>query len=362
MSLIRNLLSGALALAIATGAGIAAGAAEEKLKIGFVYPSPVGDVGWAHELDEGRKKIVEAYGDKVEAVTAENIPEGPDAARIMNQMIADGAKMLMIGSFGYMNDGLKLAKQHPEVAFIHASGYKLAPNFGNFQTRNYESAYIGGIAAGSLTKSKVLGVVAAYPIPEVVGIINAFTLGAQKVAPDVTVKVVWLNSWFDPNKSQESARSLVAQNADVLFSLYQDTPEVVTLAEELGVYVLNTSSDMAKYAPKKYLMGMTIDWGPHFVAEVGKVLDGKFEGTAYWGGMKDGAVGVGSLTADVPAPAKALIDEAVAAMKAGTFHPLTGPVLDQDGAEKLAAGAVIADGDLLGINWLVKGVETRIPQ
>jgi basic membrane protein A and related proteins len=341
---------------------VGAAQAADKAKIGFIYPSPAGDVGWAHELDEGKKKILAAYGDKVQAVVAENIQEGPDAARIMNQMAADGARMIVLGSFGYMNDGLKLARQYPKTAFLHASGYKLASNFGYFISRNYESAYIGGLAAGALTKSKVLGVVAAYPIPEVVGIINAFTLGAQKMAPDVTVKVVWLNSWFDPNRSQQAARSLVAQKSDVLFSLYQDTPEVVSLAEELGVYVLNTSSDMKKYAPKKYLMGMTIDWGPHFTEQTKRMLAGTFKGEAYWGGMKDGAVGVGSLTPDLPPAARQAVDKAMAAMKAGSFHPLTGPVVDQDGKQKLAPGAVIPDTEMLGIKWLVKGVETRIPQ
>ena len=128
-----------------------------ELKIGFIFPSPVGDVGWAHELDNGRKAIEAAFGDRVETIVAENIPEGPDAARIMNQMASTGANMIMIGSFGYMNDGLKLAKQRPDMTFIHASGYMLAENFGNFQTRNYESAYVAGIGAGFLTQSNMLG-------------------------------------------------------------------------------------------------------------------------------------------------------------------------------------------------------------
>ncbi|WP_373502225.1 BMP family ABC transporter substrate-binding protein [Aestuariivirga sp.] len=358
----RRELLALTASAVALAATANAARAEGKVKMGFIYPSPVGDVGWAHELDEGRKKIVEKFGDKVEAVTAENIPEGPDAARTMNQMIADGAKLLMIGSFGYMNDGLKLAKQYPDVAIINASGYKLDANFGNFQTRNYETSYIAGLAAGYVTTSNILGVVAAYPIPEVIGIINAFTLGAQKTNPEITVKIVWLNSWFDPNKSQEAARSLVAAKADVLFSLYQDTPEVVALAEELGVYSISTSSDMKKYAPKKYLMGMGIDWSPHFIDVAAQVLAGSFKGTSYWGGMKDGAVHAASLTPDLTPEQKKVTDDAIAAITAGTFHPLTGPVMDQDGTEKLAAGVAIADGDMASINWLVKGVETRIPQ
>ena len=336
-----------------------AGAAE--LKIGFVYPSPVGDVGWAHELDNGRKAIEAAFGDRVETVVAENIPEGPDASRIMNQMASTGAKMIMLGSFGYMNDGLKLAKKRPDMTFIHASGYKLADNFGNFQTRNYETAYLAGIGAGFVTKSNILGIVAAYPIPEVVGIINAFTMGAQLVNQDVSVKVVWLNSWFDPSKAQESARSLVSQKADVLLSLYQDTPSVVAVAEEMGVYVVPTSSDMKKYAPNHLLVSQQIDWGPHFVEMVKNTLDGNFKGTPYWGGMKEGAVRMESWTPNLSADQMSLINEKTAELKAGAFHPFTGPIVDQAGATKLADGEVIEDGALLGIKWLVKGVETKLP-
>jgi basic membrane protein A len=359
MSMLKRL---AQAAAIAAGLALAApAAAQEPAKIGFVYPGPVGDTGWAFELDTGRKAVEEKFGDKVETIVAENIPEGPDAARVMNQMAADGAKMIMLGSFGYMNDGLKLARQYPDIAFIHASGYKLAPNFGTFLSRNYETAYAAGLAAGYLTKTNILGVVAAYPIPEVVGMLNAYVLGAQKTNPDVTAKVVWLNSWFDPNKSQEGARSLVAQDADVIFSLYQDTPEVVALAEELGVYSISTSSDMKAYAPEKYLGGLVVDWRPHFIDQVGKMLDGTFKGEAYWGGYKDGAIELSSLTPDLTPEQRKVVDDAIAEMKAGAFHPMTGPIIAQDGTEKVAAGETMSDEDLLGINWLVKGVETKIP-
>lgn len=353
----RSLLGLAAALGLAWAPALA-----EPVKMGFVYPSPVGDVGWAKELDRGRASIEAAFPGKVTSVIAENIPEGPDAARTMTQMIADGAKIMMIGSFGYMNDGLRLARQNPGVAFLHASGYKTADNFSVFQSRNYESAYIGGMAGGAMTKSKVFGIVAAYPIPEVIGIINAFALGAQKHAPDATFKVVWLNSWFDPSKSQEAARSLAAQGADVIFSLYQDTPEVVSLAPELGVLVLNTSSDMSSFAPGHYLMGMGVDWGPFFTSEVGKALAGEHKGQSYWGGMKDGAVLVHALHPDIPAPVRAEIDATMAAIKAGAFHPMTGPIVDQDGKERLAAGVTITDEAMFGIDWLVKGVETRIPK
>lgn len=334
----------------------------EPLKIGFIYPSPVGDVGWAYELDRGRKAIEEAFGDKVESIVVENIPEGPDAARIINQFAAQGAKMIMLGSFGYMNDGLKLAKQYPDIKIIHASGYKLADNMGNFQTRNYESAYMAGMAAGYVTKSNTIGMVAAYAIPEVVGIINAFTLGAQVTNPEVTMKVVWLNSWFDPSKAQESARSLIAQDSDVIFSIYQDTPSVVTVAEEEGVYVVNTSSDMKKYAPTKLLVSMQISWADYFVEQTEAVLDGSFKGSAFWGGMADKAVQMASWSDDLTAEQKASLEAKAAEIAEGKFHPFNGPVVDQEGATKIADGETISDGDLLGINWLVKGVETRLPK
>jgi basic membrane protein A and related proteins len=342
---------------------LAAGSASaQKAKIGVIYPSPIGELGWSYELDVGRKAIADKLGDKVEFIKAENIPEGPDAQRIMNQMASENAKLIILGSFGYMNDGLRLAAARPDISFIHASGYKTLKNFSWFLARNYQSAYVAGIAAGYVTKSKILGVVAAYPIPEVLAMINGLTLGAQKVNPDVTIKVVWLNSWFDPSKSQEAARSLVAQKADVLYSLYQDTPEVVSLAEQLGVYVISTSSDMSRHAPKWYLAGPHVNWSNFFVASAEAAIAGTFEGQGYWGGMSDGCVSVLAISHDLKPDQRQVVDDTIAAITAGKFHPMTGPITSQDGELKVKAGEVMADPQLLGINWLVKGVETRIPK
>ncbi|KMW58666.1 Nucleoside ABC transporter, periplasmic nucleoside-binding protein [Candidatus Rhodobacter oscarellae] len=337
-------------------------AADDPMKIGFVYPSPIADVGWSAELNAGRLAIEEAFGDKVETFFVENVPEGPDAARIINQMAAQGADMIMLGSFGYMNDGISLAERRPDLTFIHASGYQLADNFSNFQSRNYETSYLVGMAAADVTESNTVGIVAAFAIPEVVGMINGFTLGLQAVKPDVTVKVVWLNSWFDPPKAQESARALIAQDADVVYSLYQDTPSVVTVAEEEGVWVINTSSDMKEYAPNWLLASQIADWSNYFVASAQATMDGTFQGEAFWGGYVDDTVDVKSWSSSISAETMTMIESAEAAMRAGEFHPLTGPIMDQDGTERLAAGEVIDDASMSGINWLVAGVETRIPQ
>lgn len=360
-SLNRSALTASLVAALSLG-GIPAHANEDVFKIGFIYPSPAGDVGWAHELDRGRQAIEDKFGDGVESSVVENIPEGPDAARIMNQMAAQGVDMMMLGSFGYMNDGLKLAQRYKDIDFIHASGYQLANNFGNFQTRNYEGAYVAGMGAGYLTESNTIGMVAAYAIPEVVGLINSFTLGAQSVNPNINAKVVWLNSWFDPSKAQESARSLIAQQSDVIFSIYQDTPSVVTVAEEEGVYVVNTSSDMKSYAPEHLLASIQISWADYFIEQVDASIQDTFEGSAFWGGMADNAVSVESLSDDLSAEQKAALDAKVAEISTGEFHPFQGPVIDQSDNEKVAKGESISDSDLLSIDWLVKGVETQLPK
>lgn len=350
-------LLGAMLLAI----GLAGNGLAADLKIGYIYPSPVADVGWSKQLDLGREAVEKAYGDRVESVSVESIAEGPDAARIMNQMVSDGARFLMLGSFGYMNDGLKMARQRPDVAMIHASGFKQTDNFGTFTARNYEGFYLGGLAAGMITESNIIGLVAAFAIPEVVAEVNAITLAAQKVNPDAKVKVVWLNSWFDPPKAQEAARALISQGADVIFSLHQDTPSVVNVAEAEGVHVVNTSSDMSKYGPNSVLASVTNDWTNYFVEQVGKKLNGEFKGTDFRGGLGTGAVKVVAWSSDLSKEQMAEIKKVEDALKSGEAHAFAGPIVDQDGNVRAAEGENLPDADIFGMNWLVEGVDGSLP-
>jgi len=354
---VKKLLTATVAaLSLATAAGAA------DLKVGFIFPSPVADVGWAKQLDLGREAVEAAFGGRVETVAVDNVPEGPDAARVMNQMISDGAGFLMLGSFGYMNDGLKLARAHPDVAFIHASGFKQSANFGTFTARNYEGFYLGGLAAGMVTKSNTIGVVAAFAIPEVVAEVNAITLAAQHENPGATVKVIWLNSWFDPPKAQEAARALISQGADVLFSLHQDTPSVVNVAEAEGVYVVNTSSDMSSYGPNSVLASVTNDWTGYFVKEVGAKLDGTFTGSDFRGGLASGAVKVVAWNKALTPEQMARIEAAQAAIVSGEMHVFDGPLKDQDGTVHAAEGETVSDGEIAGMNWLVAGVDATLPK
>jgi len=334
----------------------------ETLEIGVLLPSPIADVGWSHALSEGIAAVKEKYGDDVNVSTIENIQEGPDADRIMNKMIGDGHEFLLLGSFGYMNAGLKLAKRNPERSFIHASGYKTDKNFSPFTAKYYEGAYLMGMAAAELTKSKKLGVVSAFAIPELISTINGFTLGARSVDPEVTVDVIWINSWFDPAKAQDSAKALIAGGADVLFSNAQDTPSVVTVAEEADAYVFNLNSSMKEYAPKKYLGVVKTDWAPFFVASVDAHLAGNFDGQNQWLGMTDDVVVVEDWSSDISSDMMARIEATHDEIASGARHVYDGPLTNQAGDEVIPAGERLEDGAILGMDWHVEGVNSPLPK
>ncbi len=358
----RSFLKTTLAASTALALPIPAFAQDGVLNVTLIVPSPAADVGWSHTLQLGTKALEDRYGDKVKVTLLENIAEGPDADRIMNKTVADGTQFLILGSFGYMNGGLKLAEQHPEVSILHASGYMVAPNFSPFGARYYQGTYLMGMAAAALSKTKKLGCVGAFAIPELITSINAYALGAQSVDPSIEVSVVWVNSWFDPASEQEAAKALLSQGCDVIFSNAQDTPSVVAACEEAGAYVFNLNSSMLSYAPAKYLGVVGTDWSPYFLASVDAHLAGTFAGASAWLGMADKCVFVADWNADIPAEIVARITETHAAIESGSFSPFTGPLINQDGAEAVAAGVVLGDDMILSMDWHVKGVTTPLPK
>ncbi|KGD96839.1 BMP family ABC transporter substrate-binding protein [Rhizobium sp. YS-1r] len=359
----RTLMKGlaATGLAGALGSRLAV-AADEPLGIALVVPSPVGDVGWAHALAAGLDPIKAAYGDKVKVTVIENIPEGPDADRIMNKTVADGNKFLIAGSFGYQNGALQIARRNPGVTVLHASGFQVAPNFSPFAAKYFQGTYLLGMAAAALSKTGKLGSVSAFAIPELITSINAFTLGAQAVKPDIEVSVVWVNSWFDPAKEQEAAKALIAQKCDVIFSNAQDTPSVIAACEEAGVYAFNLNSSMKKYALKTYLGCVATDWSPFFKASVDAHLAGTFKGANAFLGVADKVVEVVDWNADIPADTMARIEEVGAKIADGSFSPFTGPITKADGSESVASGKTMADAEIVAMNWHVKGVTTPLPK
>ena len=332
----------------------------DPLKIAFAYVGPVGDGGWTFAHDNARKALEKEYGDKIVTSFVESVPESADAERVIRDMAGQGNKLIFGTTFGYMEPMLKVAADNPEVKFEHATGYKTAPNMRTYDSRTYEGAYMAGVIAGRMTKSNTLGVVASIPIPEVIRNINSFTLGAQSSNPNIKTKVVWVNEWFNPPKETEAATALINGGADILFQ-NTDSSAVLQTAEKMGKRGFGWDSDMTAYGPKAHLGSAIIDWAPYYIKAVGEALDGKWATGQTWWGVKEGAIDLVSLAADVPEDAKAKLEEVRSGLKAGTYNIWKGPISDNTGKEVLAEGTVADDKFLGGINWYVKGVEGKVP-
>ena len=341
-------------------AAAAAPAKAEPLKIAFAYVGPVGDGGWTFAHDNGRKAVEKEYGDKVVTSFVEKVPESADAERVIRDMASQGNKLIFGTTFGYMEPMLKVAGDIKDVKFEHATGYKTAENMRTYDSRTYEGAYMAGVIAGKMTKSNTLGVVGSIPIPEVIRNINSFTMGAQSVNPKITTKVVWVNEWFNPPKETEAATALINGGADVLMQ-NTDSSAVLQTAEKMGKRAFGWDSDMTAYGPKAHLGSAIINWGPYYVKAVGEALAGKWTTGQAWWGVKEGAIDMVSVAADVPDETKKRIDEVKAGLKDGSFSIWKGPIMDNTGKELLAAGTTADDKFLGGLKTYVKGVEGKVP-
>jgi basic membrane protein A len=349
--------------ALLAGASLACSAfAAEPLKIGFIYQSPIGDVGWVAQHEAARKQIEKEFGNKVSTRVIESVKVGPDGARVMRELVEDGSGLVVLASFGYMNEGLKIAAETPKVNFVHASGYKQAGNFSTYNARWYEGAYVAGVVAGRMTKSNTLGFVGAMPIPDVVSTINAFAIGVRSVNPSAKVKVVWVNEWFNPPREREAAQSLIDQGADVIGSGFQDSPAVVKAADEKGVWAIGMFSDVSRYAPSKLLTSITHDWTPFLRQSVTDTLAGKFKGAPYMANLKDKGVGLAPWNKAVPTAVVELADRAQADIVAGRLQPFAGPLKDTTGKQRAAAGTQLSDKDIAAMNWFVEGIQGTVSQ
>ncbi|NHN31024.1 BMP family ABC transporter substrate-binding protein [Paenibacillus sp. S3N08] len=327
-------------------------------RVAFVYIGPPGDGGYTYEHDQGRKYMEKELGIKADFV--ENVPESADAERIITEL-AQNHDLIFTTSFGYMDYTLNVAKKYPKVIFMHASGFKTADNMGTYFGRNYQASYLAGIAAGKMTKKNLIGYVGAFPIPEVIYNINAFTLGAQSVNPDVKLNVVWSNTWYDPATERQAAVSLLDKGADVI-AAYQDSPASIQAAQERGAFGIGNDSDMTRFAPEAYITSAVWKWGPYYTKVVKDVMNGTWKSEQYWGSMKDGIVDISPLGKNVPEDVKKLVEAAKVKVVSGELNVFKGPITDASGAIKVAEGKVLEDKDILSINWFVKGIEGTIPK
>jgi len=265
------------------------GIAKEPFKIAFVYIGPPGDLGWTYMHDLGRRQMMEALGDQVDVGFIESVEEGPDSARIIRQYAMMGYNAIFATSFGYMDFMFEVAQDFPDVYFEHCSGYKTQDNMATYFGRIYQPRYLSGMVAGKKTKSNIIGYVAAFPIPEVVRGINAFTLGVQAVNPDAKVHVVWTNTWYDPVKEREAAIALLDEGADIL-AQHQDTTEPPKAAQERGKHSIGYDADMRQFVGDSVLVSPVWNWGVYYTATVKAMLDGTWKTHQFWGGLTENTV------------------------------------------------------------------------
>ncbi len=330
------------------------------LKVGFVYVSPIGDAGWTTQHNRGREQMQQALGEKVTTTFVEKVPEGADAERVIRDLAAQGHKLIFTTSFGFMNPTIKVAEEFADVKFEHATGYKTAPNVGTYNIRFYEGRYLAGIVAGRMTKTHTLGYVAAFPIPEVLQGINAFTLGARSVNPKVQVRVIWVNSWYDPGKERDAANALMGQGADVV-THHTDSSAVVAAAEEKGRMAIAYHSDMSRFGPKAQLAAVTHHWGEYYTKVAQSVLDGSWKPGNLWGGMGDGMIKIEAFNAALPKELVETVTAKAAAIAAGQLHPFTGPIASNDGRAIAAKDTILTDEQLGKMDFYVDGVVGKVP-
>ena len=356
----RTLLASGVAAAALAATGLPA-TAQDKTKVGFVYVGPVGDRGWTFEHNNGRLAVEAEFGDAVETVFVESVPEGPDAVRVLTDMALKGADLIFTTSFGYMDQTIEVAAKFPDVKFEHATGFKRADNVSTYSARFYEGRAVQGHIAGNLTQSNIVGYIGSFPIPEVIRGINSAYIHAKKVNPDVQFKIVWAYTWIDPAKEAEAANVLIEQGADVILQHTDSTAPQAAAQAAGNVYTFGQASDMAEYAPMPRVSSIIDNWAPYYIARTKAVMDGTWTSTDTWDGIGPGMVEIGEISdavpADVKASAEALRDE----IASGAYHPFTGPLNKQDGSAWLADGETADDGTLAGLNFYVEGIEGDIP-
>ncbi|NGQ90677.1 BMP family ABC transporter substrate-binding protein [Rhodobacter sp. HX-7-19] len=361
----RTILKGGAALGFASMLGGKMSLAQglEKVKAGFVYVGPIGDGGWTYQHHQGALAVQEAYGDKVEIVWQENVPEGADAERVLTQMALSGCNIIFTTSFGYMDPTNAVAAKFPDVKFEHATGFKREhPNVSTYNARFYEGRAVQGHIAGKMTKTNKIGYIGSFPIPEVIMGINSYYLHAKKVNPNVELSIVWAFTWFDPAKEADAAKALIDQGVDVIASHTDSTAPLAEAAKTNGAVIgFGQASDMADYKPSPRVSSIIDNWAPYYVKRVGALLDGSYAQADAWEGIAGGEVEIGEITDAVPADVKAEAEALRDSIAAGTYHPFTGPINKQDGSAWLAEGATAPDGDLLGMMFYVEGITGEIP-
>jgi basic membrane protein A and related proteins len=333
--------------------------AGDKVKVGFVYVGPTGDHGWTYRHDIGRQDVQDHFGDQVETFFVESVSEGPDAERVINTMVLQGADIIFTTSFGYMEATLKMAKRYPHVKFEHATGYKQTKNMSSYGLRLYQARHVQGVIAGLMTKSNKICYIGAYPIPEVIREINTYFMGARSMNPDVEMDIVWVNTWYNPGKESDAAKVLMGQGCDMV-AQHTDSPAPMQAAEQQGKFGFGQASDQIAFAPKAQLTATIDNWSPYYIRKVQAVIDGNWESEDYFGHMNEGVVMMAPFT-NMPDQVRSIAADIMQQISDGEYFAFTGPIKDQSGEIRIQAGKVATDGELNSMNYYVEGITARFP-
>jgi basic membrane protein A len=358
----RNLALAAILFVIAGASvvlavGTSPGSAKQTaaFKAAWIYVGPHNDGGWSQAHDQGRLYVQKQLGSKVETTYKENVPEGPQTAQVIDQLVSDGNKIIFATSFGFQPAMDAASKKYPDVKFEMATGSIVHKNMAEYYGAGEDAIYLSGIAAGAATKNGTVGYIVPFAIPEVIRHTNAFALGVQKAHPGAKVKIVWTNAWVDPAKEKKAAEALKAAGVDVL-GQNVDTPTAGQYAESVGMPWVGYDSNAQKFAPKSWLTGAVYNWGLYYLKRTKAAMDGTWKTGTYYGSLKDGFTLLAPFGKGVSAKTKKLIAQQQALIKSGKWNEFTGPIYDQSGKVRIKPGKRPSYGDLMSMNYLVKGV------
>lgn len=330
----------------------------EKLKVGIIFVGSQRDLGWNQAAAAGADYVEQNLPD-VEVLRAENIPETVEVQAVAEQMIRDGATIVIPTSFGYSGPTKAILDKHPEVVFLHLGDLEIYENYGSFFANIWQLEYAAGRAAGKTTKSNKLGFIAAFPIPSSLLNINAFHLGAQSVNPDVETTVVFTSDWCDPGKQVTAVKTMADAGVDVL-SLQQDcTKTVIEAAERAGVWVTGFHYDASPAAPNYWITGVAWNWGPIMAQVIHEIRTGVYRSSVKLAGIEAGWAKLAPFGNSVPRETQKLVLDTVEGLRDRSISPFTGPVYDQDGEIRIDKGKTATDEYLQGVDWLVQGVVGR---
>jgi basic membrane lipoprotein Med (substrate-binding protein (PBP1-ABC) superfamily) len=331
---------------------------DEKLKIGFIFVGSRKDLGYNQAAAEGSQYLEQVFDD-IEIIRSENIPETADVQAVEEQMIRDGATIIFATSYGYSGPTKAIVDKHPEVMFLHMGDLESRENYGAFFGNIWQLEYAAGQVAGQTSKTGKLGFIAAFPIPQTLLNVNAFHLGAQSINPDIETTFVLTSDWCDPAKQATAVQTMVGAGVDVLTQHQDCTKTIVEAAERAGIFVTGYHQDASPAAPNAWLTGAAWNWGPVYAELVAEIRNGTYKGSVMFAGLEAGWVKLSPFGSFVPQEVQDLALDTVESLRNGSFMPFTGPIKDQDGVVRIAAGEALTDAELQTIDYLLEGITGR---